>query len=150
MVTEKKCFKCGITKVISEFYVHKMMLDGHLNKCKECTKLDVKTAYYLDHEKSKERERKRVRNYTAKAEYGKRYKETFPMKRKAQYLVSNAIRDGRMSKGKECEICEAKERIHAHHNDYAKPLDVRWLCCTCHFKWHKENGEGLNSKATHF
>lgn len=38
----KKCFKCGIEKLLTEFYKHSKCKDGHLNKCKECTREDVK------------------------------------------------------------------------------------------------------------
>jgi hypothetical protein len=59
MVEEKRCFKCGVVKVFDAFYVHKAMKDGHLNKCKECTKIYV--ARYrnenLDRIREYERER---------------------------------------------------------------------------------------------
>lgn len=38
----KTCFKCNQEKPIDDFYVHKQMGDGHLGKCKECTKQDAK------------------------------------------------------------------------------------------------------------
>lgn len=42
-----------------------------------------------------------------------------------------------------CEVCGAP-KAEAHHDDYAQPLAVRWLCRTCHRQWHVQHGPGLN------
>ena len=50
-----------------------------------------------------------------------------PEKRKAHHAVNNAVRDGRLVK-LPCEKCGSTKRVHGHHDDYSKPLEVRWLC----------------------
>lgn len=60
-----------------------------------------------------------------------------PIKKAASTAVNNAIRDGRMTR-QPCEVC-GNEKAQAHHDDYSKPLDVRWLCTTHHAEWHKHN-----------
>lgn len=36
----KKCFKCKKTKPLKDFYRHNEMADGHIGKCKKCTRKD--------------------------------------------------------------------------------------------------------------
>ena len=55
----KVCFKCGQEKPITEFYKHPRMADGHVNKCKVCNKLDVKTNYADRREQYAEYEKQR-------------------------------------------------------------------------------------------
>jgi len=43
-----------------------------------------------------------------------------------------------------CEIC-GSEKSEAHHDDYAAPLDVRWLCRAHHRQHHVQHGPGLNA-----
>lgn len=137
----KPCFKCQEVKPLSEFYKHKMMADGHVNKCKECNKKDVrenrssKVEYYREYD--------RVRGNRQTEEYFAGYKADYPNKHKAHTMVGNAIRDGHLFK-MPCETCGSEERIHAHHDDYAKPLNVRWLCAAHHRQWHMANGESPN------
>jgi hypothetical protein len=38
-----------------------------------------------------------------------------------------------------CETCGNPDKTVAHHDDYNKPLEIRWLCRTCHRAWHRHN-----------
>lgn len=57
--------------------------------------------------------------------------------------VERAIRSGSL-KESSCEVCgewrirsDGQRDIVAHHDDYNKPLDVRWLCKVHHAEWHR-------------
>lgn len=68
-----------------------------------------------------------------------RYKQIFqsryPQKAKAHQIVHKAIRSGKLVR-QPCEVCGTTARIHAHHEDYSKPLEVRWLCGFHHRELH--------------
>ena len=55
----------------------------------------------------------------------------------AHSLVHKAVESGLLIRNA-CEIC-GEEKTEAHHDDYNKPLKVRWLCKKCHVEWHKNN-----------
>jgi len=147
----KICRRCDTEKPISEFYAHERMLDGHLNICKTCVKFRVKKhrsendsvreydkwRYWNDPnrmEYSKKQRKKWYEQNKEKAfETAKKYIEKNPEKRKAHIMVNNAVRDGRLVR-QGCEVCG--EKSHAHHDDYSKPLEVRWLCATHHMRLH--------------
>lgn len=120
--------------------------------CKECWKAYVKanrmvrTEQYREYERSRANAPHRVEARKAYAQTpegkaaGNRAKRAFiernPLKRAAHVMVGNALRDGRLVR-QPCEACG--ECAQAHHDDYSKPLEVRWLCTTHHAEWHKHN-----------
>ena len=59
---KKICFKCGKEKDLDEFYKHPQMPDGHVNKCKECNKQDVKANYGKKSEQYREYDKHRQRH----------------------------------------------------------------------------------------
>ena len=153
---EKECFKCGSIKPLEEYYRHPRTADKHLNKCKECTKKDSserqstlrKDSNWVVKERARGRD-KHHRLYKGKvgsgsAESKKRYIKENPVRRLANQMVSNAVRDGRLEK-RPCEIC-GNLRVHGHHDDYYKPLEVRWLCIKHHNEHHVKLRENFLSK----
>lgn len=56
------------------------------------------------------------------------------LKQMARCTANNAIISGKI-KRECCTIC-LKEPAEMHHDDYSKPLDVRWLCKPHHAAYH--------------
>jgi len=158
----KTCFKCGVEKPLTDFYKHKEMADGHLGKCKECACRDVRTnrkdkvEYYREHDKQRlqtdPRRLAAIKAYqqteAGKASLNKskrKWEGANWVKKGASTMVVNAVRDGRLYKPDDCSECGGTpNRLHGHHDDYASPLDVRWLCSRCHYAWHEEHGVAKN------
>lgn len=57
-----------------------------------------------------------------------------PDRVKARRLVRAEVDAGRMTRAP-CEVC-GEAKTHGHHDDYTKPLQVRWLCRKCHDAHH--------------
>jgi hypothetical protein len=74
----------------------------------------------------------------------KAYNKLWPQQARAKWRVQKAVQEGRMQKPDTCDICRwpfPKNKIHAHHYDYSKPLEVSWLCDSCHKAVHKDLGK---------
>lgn len=99
----KICFKCHIKKQLTDFYKHKGMADGYLNKCKGCNKKDTKKRQdylrkndneWVKQERIRGREKFNRLGYAEKykpskedkAKTMKGYKERYPEKIRAQQL----------------------------------------------------------------
>ena len=157
----KPCIKCGVEKPLSEFYAHPQMKGGRLNKCKECTKEGVRenrarrAKQYQEYEKNRamlphrialrERYRSTAEGRQAHNRAKSRFRVNNPIKTQAHRRVKHAIAAGQLCRPCLCEECQQQCRPHAHHDDYLKQLDVRWLCSKCHRTWHRINGEAKNS-----
>lgn len=136
----KTCFKCNESQPLTEFYKHGQMADGHLNKCKACTRRDSNRNRRRNIDKIQAYDRMRYR----RDEYRRRqlrslYWARTPDQKKCNYLVGNAIRDGRMTRPDGCWYCGKECKPEAHHSFYdPERFDVvTWLCRSCHVRAHK-------------
>jgi hypothetical protein len=143
------CNICGTSSMEANFYRHVT------SRCAECHKRKVrenrveKIDYYRSYDAKRYKEqphRKQMNEQYAKTPRGievakrcrKKWMALNQVKRKAHILVGNAVRDGKLEKPKACQVCgKEHRRIHGHHSDYSKPLDVIWVCPPCHQEFHR-------------
>lgn len=140
----KVCTTCGTERPLSEFYRKARERDGHRSQCKPCSKAVI--AKYRA--ANKDRIAEKGREFWARCghRYAKRARrrtyagsshETNVVKLASRHILKAARRLGKIERGP-CEVCGA-ENVHGHHDDYGKPLEVRWLCPTHHREWHANN-----------
>lgn len=80
---------------------------------------------------TRERNLERIREYDR--ERGRRYGE--PEKESARRRVKWAIDSGALVR-EPCEVC-GSIAVDGHHDDYSRPLEVRWLCKRHHGEVHR-------------
>jgi hypothetical protein len=144
----QNCKSCGIAKDAASFY------ESNRSKCKDCLKLAARNNRaanadrYRAYDAARADDPPRVamraayaatdsgraaRSRAAKAYWGRN-----PERKKVGWIVSNAIRDGKLIRPETCSVPGCTAKPHAHHEDYTKPLEVEWLCPAHHSMHHKE------------
>lgn len=126
----KACNKCGTAEPVAAFYA------GH-HSCKECVKARVRKHYRETIDAQREYEKKRNTTPSRKEHFRKaltKHRQRHPERNAARQAVNRALRAGQMWR-LPCEVCGAGAS-QAHHDDYSRPLDVRWLCKPHHDEHH--------------
>lgn len=124
------CVLCGgAYVVVSE---HRAIKNGH--KCIACRRAYQRLWRTSKPLRSVLNHAARARGYRAKAGPGD------VLKTWARRQVGWAIGRGLLIR-EACSGCGAVE-TQAHHEDYTRPLVVRWLCAVCHTAEHLESKAG--------
>ena len=136
----KTCFKCNRTLLISEFYRHPQMADGHLNKCIDCAKADAKEyraakiEYYRQYDRDRFHNDEQRRQYVITNALEQAHRE--PDRKRTRGITRHAVEKG-LLKRLPCETC-GNPKSEAHHLDYSDPFNVRWFCSVCHKAAHAQ------------
>ena len=60
------------------------------------------------------------------------------LKEKCYSEYRKGLYSGKIKRPETCSVCGCKpNRIHGHHVNYYKPLDVVWVCSKCHAEIHR-------------
>lgn len=99
----------------------------------KCREYRLENKDHLE-EKAREWRSKNKESYTSSV---KLHNKKNPEKVRARKILNYHISKGNMTKPIICSGCKSETKIYAHHDDYTKPLDIRWLCKVCHGIEHR-------------
>ena len=128
------------------------MADGHLNKCKSCTRDDVKRnreskrEYYIAYDRMRydtnQERRNRPKRKGARVRDGSEERRRYAPKIRARAIAYRALKNGEIARPSVCPRCNRHADevgvMQMHHRDYGLPLDVQWVCASCHGFLHRK------------
>lgn len=132
----KECVRCRQTLPTASFRTHPTNGDGRQAYCVACQREKNREWRLANPDKIKAANRAR---YVKEIEASGRRasKNVAPEARRAHHEVERAVVKGTLARPPCCSRCGSADRaIHAHHEDYGRPLDVTWLCAPCHGEVH--------------
>ena len=165
----KLCSRCKEMKALDDFGKSnktKCGLRGDCKKCRNARRLlnreRIISLNKLWYDRNKEKvnakrkspeNRKKARDYKAlnaekynrlrglyrSREESRKEREKHRDKINARKILNYHVSKGHIIKFDACQECGSKERIHGHHENYSKPLEVIWLCNKCHQRRHRKN-----------
>ncbi len=151
----KPCKRCGTEKPVDGFY----SVDSTCKVCRRAL-VNENRKRNVDHYREYDRQRYYEAGYRYKDDIEvvrkrhqktkkptKIYRAKNPQKYAAHILLNNALKNGRIVGGTVCIKCGTAGKLHGHHEDYFAPLDVLWLCRSCHGKRHREINEAIRNGA---
>ena len=118
---------------ISKFTVH-VAIKGRSKKRKKYSY--PKTEKIREHDRKYQRE-KRAKLKGYKTEEYRKWRRKNPEAYTAHHVLNKAVKSGKIKK-MPCSVCGSTVRIHGHHSDYKKPLNVIWLCPKHHKQLHQK------------
>lgn len=113
-----KCQKCHSKKDLNKSSVTSSGNQQYI--CRKCNRERMRAYFATDKGKIK------ANTATRKAYIN--HKEKWIARAKARLAITKGI----IKKPKRCEVCEEIKPLQAHHEDYSKPLEVIFLCYSCH------------------
>ena len=129
-----RCPRCEQIKALDDFRPHAKRPNGRSSWCRECER-NYGAAWARRHGRTeRSRELTRVRRREEWKGGG--------LKQRARMYARLAVFFGDLVE-QPCARC-GNPKVHAHHNDYAKPLEVEWLCSKHHGEVHRDHKESIH------